>query len=105
MDFGKLKPLKAFLDKNFDHTLLLNTDDPLLADFGALEKKGAARIVVLPNVGMEGTSKFIWDHVNDWLLKEEGGRVCCIKVETREHEKNSAFYESFPRWFTRSDAT
>jgi 6-pyruvoyltetrahydropterin/6-carboxytetrahydropterin synthase len=104
MDFGKLKDLKAFLDEHFDHTLLLNADDPLMDDFKALAKKGAAKIVVLPNVGMEGTSKWLWDHVNNWLLETEGGRVGCIKVETREHEKNSAYYKGFPVWFPCKEA-
>lgn len=99
MDFGDLKEWKAFLDDHFDHTLLLNQDDPLLADFLALQFKGAAKIVVLPNVGMEGTSEFLWQRINEWLRKKTNDRVCCFKVETREHEKNSAYVEKYPAWF------
>jgi len=99
MHFGKLKKLKAFLDDKFDHTLLINKDDPLLPKFIDLELLGACKLVILDNVGMEGTSDFLWDWVNTWLKEEEKGRVCCYKVEVREHEKNSAFYEGEPIWF------
>ena len=47
MDFGKLKPVKAWLESLFDHTLLLDADDPLLPEFRALEARGACRLVVL----------------------------------------------------------
>lgn len=103
MHFGELKELKAFLDKNFDHTLLLNDDDPLMLEFQALEEKGAAKIVTLPNVGMEGTSQFVWQWVNQFLKEKTDGRVCCFKVETREHEKNSAFVEMWPDWFMKEE--
>lgn len=100
MDFGDLKELKAFLDKNFDHTLLLNEDDPLMLDFQKLEEKGAARIVTMPNIGMEGTAEFVWTFINILLKVKTGGRVACFKVEVRENEKNSAYIEKFPEWFT-----
>lgn len=99
MHFGELKEIKEWLDKHFDHTLLLNDDDPLMLEFTALEEKGACRLVTLPNVGMEGTSQFIWTHINNWIKEKTNGRVCCFKVETREHEKNSAYIERFPDWF------
>ena len=46
MDFGKLKPVKAWLEDHFDHTLLLDSDDPLLPQFRALEAAGACKLVV-----------------------------------------------------------
>lgn len=104
MDFGELKELKAFLDEHFDHTLLLNQDDPLLDKFKELEKLKACKITLLPNVGMEATSQWLWTHVNEWLLEKEGGRVCCTRVETREHEKNSAYFCGFPKWFPHHEA-
>mgnify|MGYP003121976312 CR=1 FL=1 len=36
MDFGDLKPVKAWLKYHFDHTLLLDSDDPLLPMFRLL---------------------------------------------------------------------
>ena len=37
MEFGALKPLKAWLDQQFDHTLLLDTSDPLIPQFRDIE--------------------------------------------------------------------
>ena len=38
MDFGRLKPVKAWLEEHFDPPLLLDSDDPLLSDFNALKR-------------------------------------------------------------------
>ena len=38
MDFGGLKPIKAWLEDLFDHTLLINEDDPALQFFQEMEK-------------------------------------------------------------------
>lgn len=104
MHFGKLKEWKAFLDEMFDHTFLANQDDPLMSEWERLQDMGALKLVVLPNVGMEGTSQFLINKINDFLLKQENGRVCCFEVETREHEKNSAIVRQWPVWFKESDA-
>lgn len=99
MHFGQLKELKAFLDDTFDHTLLINRDDPLLPEFVKLHEQQACKLIVMENVGMEGTAEYVWQKVNELLKEKEGGRVCCYKVEVREHEKNSACYEAEPLWF------
>ena len=90
MDFGQLKPVKAWLEEHFDHTLLLDADDPLLPEFRALEAKGAARIVVFDDVGMEGTARFVFDWIDAWVRKNTHDRVWVVSVEARENEKNSA---------------
>ena len=92
VDFGAFKKFREMLDKWFDHTLLLNADDPLLEEFRALESKGACKITVLPNVGMEGTAHFLYQKMNDFLSVETAGRATCVKVEVRENDKNSAIY-------------
>lgn len=92
MDFGGLKPVKALLDEWFDHTLLLNADDPLMSEFQALEAKGACKLKVLPNCGMEGTAAFLYEAVNRILEDSTAGRVQCLSVEVRENDKNSAIY-------------
>lgn len=104
MHFGQLKELKSWLDDKFDHTLLINEDDPMMFDFEQLAEKGAAKLTILPNVGMEGTSQYIWMAVNLWLKAITHERVCCFKVETREHEKNSAYFEQWPEWFPKESA-
>jgi 6-pyruvoyltetrahydropterin/6-carboxytetrahydropterin synthase len=41
---------------------------------------------------MEGTSKFLFQKINEFLKTKTNGRVWCFKVETRENEKNSGIY-------------
>jgi len=103
MDFGGLKSVKDFLFQHFDHTLLINSDDPMLVYFKELEKLGACRLVILQNVSMESTSLFVWQNVNQILLERELGRVCCHSVETRENDKNSGIYFDYPDWFDSAE--
>ena len=93
MDFGDLKPVKAWLEDHFDHTLLLDADDPLLPAFQDLEKHGACKLVVYEDVGMEGSAKFVFDWVAPWVSKHTQGRVSLESVECRENDKNSAIYQ------------
>ena len=92
MDFGSLKPVKAWLTEQFDHTLLLDADDPLLGDFEALQAKGACTLVVYDDVGMEGTAQYVYEWVSAWLSQATAGRVQLEQVECRENDKNSAIY-------------
>jgi 6-pyruvoyltetrahydropterin/6-carboxytetrahydropterin synthase len=100
MDFGGFKEFKIFLEDHFDHTFLANQDDPELDLFREMDKKGIVKLVVLPSVGMEGTSKFLHEKMNEYLTKKTQGRVYCFRVETRENEKNSGIYEEDKNGFT-----
>jgi len=93
MDFGALGPVKAWLEAHFDHTLLLDADDPLLPRFQALEADGACRLVVYEDVGMEGSARFVYDWVEAWVRDQTDNRVRLTSVECRENDKNSAIYE------------
>jgi len=90
MDFGDLKEVKAWLDDHFDHTLLLDSDDPLLPEFKALEAKGACALVVYDDVGMEGTARMVMEWLDAWTQRHTQGRVWVHSVEVRENVKNSA---------------
>jgi 6-pyruvoyltetrahydropterin/6-carboxytetrahydropterin synthase len=92
MDFGGLKHIKAWLEDKFDHTLLINEDDPEMAFFEEMDRKGLCRLRVLPNIGMEGSAKYIFDYVDPWVQEQTDGRVRVFSVECRENEKNSAIY-------------
>lgn len=101
IDFGQLKPIKRWLESMFDHTCLINQDDPELHFFQQAHDKGLIDLRILPNVGMEATSQLVADYVNDWLYEETKGRVWCYEVETQENEKNSAIWHgsfSTPNW-------
>jgi 6-pyruvoyltetrahydropterin/6-carboxytetrahydropterin synthase len=92
MDFGGLKQVKAWLEDLFDHTLLINEDDPEKAFFEDMDKRGLCKLRIMPNIGMEGSAKYVFDYMEKWLLKETAGRVQIYSVECRENEKNSAVY-------------
>ena len=93
VDYGGLKEFKQMLDEKFDHTLLLNEDDPLLPDFKELEKKGAAKVVTLPyGIGMEGTAQFLCERMDEFIRLKTKGRAWCVSAESRENDKNSSIY-------------
>lgn len=92
VDFGALKAVKAWLTEHFDHTLLIDADDPLLETFQALERQGACRLVTYADVGMEGTARFVYDWLDPWIRQKTEGRAWVVSVEVRENMKNSAIY-------------
>ena len=92
MDFGALKPIQRWLETQFDHTLLLDTDDPLVPSFREMESLGACRLVVFDDVGMEGSARYIFDYVDQWVRAQTDERVYVYSVEVAENHKNSAVY-------------
>ncbi len=90
MDFGKLSQVKTYLEDTFDHTLLLDADDPLLSKFRELEELGACRLVTFEDVGMEGTAHHVFKTVSSMIEKSTNGRVWITKLEVKENNKNSA---------------
>ena len=72
--------------------VLLDADDPLLSDFETLQAKGACRLVVYDDVGMEGTAQYVFEWVSAWVSEATAGRVQLEQVECRENDKNSAIY-------------
>ena len=93
MDFGGLKEVKKWLEYMFDHTFLVSSDDPYLEQFQAMDKDGVIQLRILPNPGMEGTAKYVYEHVSQMIKEITNGRVWITKIEVRENEKNSAFYQ------------
>mgnify|MGYP001165644458 FL=1 len=99
VDFSSLRPLSDRLKAQFDHTFLVNADDPLLVEWQRLHELGALDLRVMDNVGMEATAELAWTWANELLLKRDGGRTCCWQVQASENEKNSAFYSKIPEWY------
>ncbi len=105
VDFGGLGWLKDWLNDMFDHTLVLNLDDPALSYLkeGLCSPKGLqtespdlikmfpfARIKCVPNCGAEGLAKFIGDEVDTKLRAITKERVFLLNVTVFEDDKNSA---------------
>lgn len=100
VDFGGFKSapqgngLKDWMDEMFDHTLLIEKDDPYLDFFQSAAMEGICKLKVLDKMGCESIAKLVFDKFNDTLSKTDGGRSRVIKVEVFENDKNSAIYES-----------
>ena len=105
VDFSSLQPLRARLEQQFDHTFLVNHDDPLLAQWQALHEQGALDLRVMANVGMEASAELAWGWANEMLHLRDGGRSCCWRVEARENEANAACFRAIPAWFEAGATT
>lgn len=93
VDYGNLDWIKSYLDYMFDHTLLLEVDDPNIKLFKELENAGACSIRHIEHgIGMEGTARHLAEWVNSNLLTKTKGRCRVISCEARENDKNSSIY-------------
>ena len=101
VDFSSLKTLEQKLINQFDHTFLVNADDPLLVKWEHLNEEGALDLRIMENVGMESSAKLVWEWANSLALERDAGRTCCWKVEARENSFNAACFELIPDWFKR----
>lgn len=94
VDFGGLKPLKAWLEKTFDHKVVLDRADPMLYKFAELENAGLAELTILDGVGVEKFAYHAWQQANELVQEMTNGRCRCIEVECAEHGANSAIYKA-----------
>ena len=101
-DFGGMKRAKNTIDgKNpkewmdymFDHTTIIAEDDPGLGGFKTMDELGIIQLRIIPAVGAEQFSKYVFEKLDDFVRQETEGRVKVAKVEFMEHAKNTAIYE------------
>ena len=92
VDFGGLKELKKTLQDQFDHTLCVAQDDPLLPLFKSLHEQGGCDLRVMSGVGIEKTAEWCYRAAESFLSKDTSGRVWVSKVEVWEHTENSATF-------------
>jgi 6-pyruvoyltetrahydropterin/6-carboxytetrahydropterin synthase len=92
IDFGGLKPLRAWLHELFDHTLLVAADDPELPSLRDLQARGLAQLRVLDAVGCEAFAAEAHRWTSAFLARETIGRVVLESVEVSEHAGNSASF-------------
>jgi len=93
VDFGGLKELKDWLEDNFDHTLVVDRDDPEIKELMSLQDKGLAKVVILPGVGCEKFAEEAFWYADSVVKNLTDGRCYCVSCEVREHGANSAIYE------------
>lgn len=93
VDFGSMKSLKGMLEDNFDHKLLVASDDPMLPELEGLADLGLAEIVIVPATGCEQFARMIYFATESWLESNGYSPRCrVVSVEVREHGANSAIY-------------
>jgi 6-pyruvoyltetrahydropterin/6-carboxytetrahydropterin synthase len=90
VDFSALKDLRAWLEHMFDHTLLINENDPERAFFEEMHRRGLCDLRLVPSVSMEGTAKLVFEYADRMVREQTQGRAWVVKVEVRENDKNSA---------------
>lgn len=93
LDFGAMKPVRAWLHEMFDHTVLVAADDPLRGEFERLGEAGLVQLRVVPSCGCEATARLVFDHVARFVAEATCGRVWLESVEVSEHSANSAIYQ------------
>jgi len=93
VNFGGLKELKAKLQKQFDHTLCIAADDPLINLFQELHAAGGCDLRIMPGVGIEMTAKHCFEVAQNFINEMTKGRCSVTRVEVWEHDLNSAIYE------------
>ena len=100
VDFGgfKDKPigngLKAWMNDMFDHTLLVEKDDPYYDLFEQMGGMNLAKVHFLEKMGAESLARMVFEKFNDVLSKTDGDRCRVVKVECFENNKNSAIYKN-----------
>jgi len=93
LDFGAMKPVRAWLHDMFDHTVLIAADDPHRGEFERLATMDLIDIRIVPAVGCEAIARQAFDYVSVFAANQTEGRVWLERVEVREHAGNAASYE------------
>ena len=94
-DFGNLGFVKDFLEDNFDHVLMIASDDPKRAELYNLNREGIASVRELPVVGCEAFAEYVYSYVHNEIMEETHGRVSLVSEECFEHGANSALFGNF----------
>ena len=95
MDFGDLKDIKRWIEAEWDHKVLIASDDPLLQQLKELESHGGILLNVLPDgyyPGIEESCRYLYDMLSPMIQKKTNNRVVITRVEIWEHENNSGEY-------------
>jgi 6-pyruvoyltetrahydropterin/6-carboxytetrahydropterin synthase len=92
VDFGGLKDFKRWLEDKFDHTVILQADDPMVHVFRKLEEKGHLKLNTFPLVSSEGLAEYVGECLDSILQRKYDGRCWVISSEHIEASKNGSFY-------------
>ena len=87
--------LKDWMNHMWDHTTLIEKDDPQLETFKYMEELGLLHLRIMDKIGAESAAKLVFDTFNERLAVTGGGRVKVVKVECWEAKNNSSIYEDY----------
>ena len=90
-----LKEVKRQLDEWFDHTVILQSDDPLVPTFQKMTEDGNCKLYTFPLISSEGLAQYVGEFVDAYLKEKYDSRCWVISSEHHECAKNSAIYEPF----------
>lgn len=95
VDFGGFghNGLKEWMNNMFDHTLLIEVDDPYKDLWEQMGQMGLAKVHFLEKMGCESLAKLVFDKFNKTLANQDAARCRVVKVEVFENDKNSAIYQ------------
>lgn len=98
VDFGGLKDFRKWLEGEWDHRMLISSDDPELDLFIELHDKKIIDLNIMEakygyGPGIEASCKYVYDHLNSVVTESSAGRCWVQTVEIWEHQLNSAIYE------------
>ena len=93
-DFGKFGDLKKWFTEMFDHTCLINGDDPNLEVFELLRAQGLIDLRIVDSCSSEGIAKMIYDKITADLKTDENNHrnLQLNYVIVYEDYKNAAQY-------------
>lgn len=99
VDYGGFKDapvgngLKSWMNEMWDHTMLIQEDDPYKDIFEQMGQMGLAKVHFLKKMGAESCAKLVFDKFNEVLSKTDAGRCRVFRVECFENKNNSSIYE------------
>ena len=103
-DFGGMKrantkindmSAKEWMNYMFDHTTVIAEDDPHLPYFRTMDRERVIQLRVIPATGAQKFAEYIYNKLNEFVIKETNGRVKIAQVEFFENKKNTAIYEAY----------
>lgn len=87
LDFGDLKKIM----RDFDHRMIVTSNDPLFTDPKLFEPEG---VVVIPGKGpsVENVATYVWDHVVKHIQEKFPGRNKTYSIEVEIQETDNNFF-------------
>jgi len=95
VDFGGLKPLKEWLEDNFDHVLAVDYADPMKETLQDLARYDVVKIRLFDGVGCEKFAEHAFNFADKLIDDMTGGRCYVYSCEVSEHGANSAIYTPY----------